>query len=215
MVDQVGNTDHQSEGAKSLILPDGRRRAFMLGLGVASVPLLIGSGAQAAKRRQVARQTPAKKPGMRLLRLYNPNTKESWNGPYHNGTSILKPAQETLNWFLRDHHEKKEIAMDTGVLDMLWKLGERYRRAGHGRVAINVHSAFRTEKTNEKLRSEGAARNSLHKIGKAVDVSVQGYGVYFLIHHAERVRTGGLGYYHAAKFVHLDTGKRRYWYRRT
>ncbi|MEQ8696472.1 MAG: DUF882 domain-containing protein [Bauldia litoralis] len=187
------------------------RRAFLLGLGVVTVPLALPTPLQAASRRA----TPAKtaKPAPRALRLYNPNTKERWKGVYHDGTKLLTPAHDELNWFLRDHHERVQTGMDPAVFDLMWNLTERYRRAGHGRVAINVHSAFRTPMTNDKLRSEGAALNSLHLQGMAVDVSVQGYGIYFLIHHAERIATGGLGFYRAG-FVHLDSGKRRYWFRR-
>lgn len=191
------------------------RRMFLAELVAAGVGASALSGAALSGTAFAARRrTPKTKPGVRLLRLYNTNTRESWEGAYHDGKSVLPKAHETLNWFLRDHHEQKETAMDPATLDLLWRLGERYRRAGHGRVTVNVHSAFRTKQTNDKLVSEGAARNSQHLLGKAVDVTVRGYGIYFLIHHAERIGAGGVGLYWRSKFVHLDSGKRRYWYRR-
>jgi uncharacterized protein YcbK (DUF882 family) len=195
--------------------PDRRgtrsRRAFLLGLGVVTVPLVAPAPLLAASRKRGAKK--AGRPTPRRLKLYNPNTKEWWKGVYHDGTRLIARAQDELDWFLRDFHEQVFTAMDPGVLDLMWRLSERYRMAGHGRVAINVHSGYRTPMTNEKLRAEGAALNSLHMKGMAVDVSVQGYGIYFLIHHAEQIATGGLGFYPAG-FVHLDTGKRRYWFRR-
>ncbi len=191
--------------------PRPSRRAFLLGLGVVTVPLAAPAPLLRAATRQAAKKVDTSAP--RALKLYNPNTKEWWKGVYHDGTKLLTRAHDELNWFLRDHHEGVQTGMDPAAFDLMWRLAERYRRAGHGRVAINVHSAYRTPMTNEKLRSEGAALNSLHLQGMAVDVSVQSYGIYFLIHHAEAIASGGLGFYRAG-FVHLDTGKRRYWFRR-
>jgi len=207
--DHGADNTAEMDGLQSAAIP---RRLFLTELSAAAAGLaLVPGAATAARKRPSARKTG---PQPRLLRLYNPNTRESWQGPYHDGTAILPKAHETLNWFLRDHHEGKETGMDPAALDLLWRLAERYRRAGHGRVTVNVHSAYRTKHTNDKLRSEGAARNSQHLLGKAVDVTVRGYGIYFLIHHAERIRAGGVGFYWRGKFVHLDSGKRRYWYRR-
>ena len=183
------------------------RRAFTIGLGAAglgavSMLPLVGADALAAVKRRP-----------RGLRLYNTNTKERFDGLYFDG-GYLKSAHEKLDWFLRDHHEAVQTHMDAKLFDLLWRLAERYRRARHGHVVINIHSAYRTKKTNDRLRSEGAARNSQHLLGKAADVTIQGYGIYFLANHAARIQAGGLGLYWAAKFVHLDTGPRRYWYKR-
>jgi len=81
-------------------------------------------------------------------------------------------------------------------------------------VTINIHSAFRTEATNTRLLSEGAAQNSLHKVGKAVDVTVQGLGIYFLADRVREIGAGGVGIYWRARFCHIDTGPPRFWYRR-
>lgn len=150
----------------------------------------------------------------RSLRLYNTHTGERWDEPYHDGTALLPGVEDRLTWFLRDHHANVALLMDPGVYDILWRLGQRYRSAQGRTVTINIHSAFRTAETNEMLRSEGAARNSLHMAGQAVDLSVQGYGIHFLANHAANVGAGGIGIYWRARFVHLDTGPSRRWYRR-
>ena len=205
---QLPSMDGQSADRAVVIPP---RRLFLTEIAAAAAgAMLLPGSAQAARTRK----TKPKGPVARSMRLYNPNTKESWKGVYHDGKALLPKAHEALNWFLRDHHEKKETRMDPATLDLLWRLSDRYRRVGHGNVTVNVHSAFRTKTTNDKLLSEGAARNSQHLSGKAVDVTVRGFGIYFLIHHAERVGAGGIGLYWRGKFVHLDSGPRRYWYRR-
>jgi uncharacterized protein YcbK (DUF882 family) len=175
------------------------RRLFLAASGVACI-----LPTAAVARRQALTK--------RHLRLYNPNTKERFDGAYFDKT-LLPKAHEALNWFLRDHHENKQISMDPALFDLMWRVSEWYRRFGLGRVIINVFSAYRTEQTNTKLRNEGAARNSRHLTGQAVDLSVQYYGRFFLQKAASWAQRGGMGLYRYGRWVHLDTGPRRGWYR--
>ncbi len=158
----------------------------------------------------------AKRPaqGKRSLRLYNPNTRERFDGIYRDGGRFLPSAQDALNWFLRDHREQVQTGMDPAVFDLMWRVAEWYRRRGRGRVTLNVHSAYRTQKTNDELRREGAVHNSRHLSGQAVDLTVQGYGHVFLAKAALAARRGGMGLYAGGRWVHLDTGPSRYWHRR-
>ena len=174
------------------------RRALVAGLGASVIvgPALASPGEP------------------RELRLYNPNTDERFVDVYHSGEHHLATARRRLDWFLRDHHLDQWMHMDPALLDLLWRLQQRYLAVHRRRVTINVHSAFRTEETNRRLRSEGAAQNSYHKVGKAVDVTVQGLGIYFLAGRVREIGAGGIGIYWRHRFVHMDTGPRRFWYRR-
>ena len=213
--DVTGNDAQRSRPGRTpdnpVVVP--ARRLFLSEIAAVAAGAMLVPGAALAARRKPGKAKPTG-PVPRSMRLYNPNTKESWSGVYHDGKALLPKAHEALNWFLRDHHEKKETHMDPATLDLLWRLSDRYRRVGHGKVTVNVNSAYRTKATNDKLLSEGAARNSQHLSGKAVDVTVQGFGIYFLMHHVERIGAGGVGLYWRGKFAHLDSGPRRYWYRR-
>ncbi len=173
-----------------------------MGLGAAGLAAVLGPPGWAAGTAP------------RRLRLYNKHTRESFDDAYFAEGGYLPEAHQALNRFLRDHHADVAGEMDPSVFDLLWRLGARYRRAQGHDVVINIHSAFRTEETNAKLRAEGAAWNSQHKAGRAVDVSVQGYGIYFLGHHALNLGDGGVGIYWRAGFVHLDTGSTRRWHKR-
>ena len=176
-----------------------RRRAL---LGLAAVPFC-------------AAVAPAiDQPGERRLKLYNPHTDERFDDVYAVEGAYGDDARKRLNWLLRDHRAGVATDMDPGVFDLLWAISRRYRVATGRQVTVNIHSGFRTPETNEALRPEGAARNSLHMQGKAVDLSVQGYGMVFLANHAQAVATGGLGLYWRSDFVHLDTGPKRLWYKR-
>jgi uncharacterized protein YcbK (DUF882 family) len=47
--------------------------------------------------------------------------------------------------------------------------------------------------------------------GRAIDVRVTGVDCASLAAHAEDLKRGGVGYYRASDFVHLDTGAFRTW----
>lgn len=177
--------------------------------------LLIGAAALLAfgLLPPLSRETLAQaKTGVRSLKLYNPNTRERFAEVYAEGAEVLPRAQEALNHFMRDHRDNESVNIDPGVFELLWRLQERYRQIGLGGVTIYVNSGYRTKKTNDLLRSEGAAHASQHLIGKAVDITIEGYGIHFLGPQAERIATGGLGIYWRDEFVHFDTGPKRFWY---
>jgi len=60
-------------------------------------------------------------------------------------------------------------------------------------------------------RSKGVARNSQHVLGKAIDVRLRGLDLKQLHDTARELRLGGVGYYSGSDFVHVDTGRVRYW----
>jgi uncharacterized protein YcbK (DUF882 family) len=57
----------------------------------------------------------------------------------------------------------------------------------------------------------GQARNSLHLRGQAVDVRLPGVPLPRLRDAGLAIGRGGVGYYPASDFVHLDTGRVRRW----
>jgi uncharacterized protein YcbK (DUF882 family) len=86
--------------------------------------------------------------------------------------------------------------------------------AKSGREArFGVICGYRSSATNEQLRerSSGVAQRSLHLQGRAIDVRMAGIDCADLATLAEGMRRGGVGYYRASDFVHLDTGAPRTW----
>ena len=172
--------------------------------------LLAGSAGAAL----LAASGPARGDGPRHLRLRNPHTGESFADAYHDGVAPLPEALRALDRLLRDHHADVARSMDPALFDLLWRLQERYRRARGHTPTIVLLSGYRTEETNRSLRSEGAALNSYHLRGQAADVAVEGYGIYMLANLSRDIGQGGWGIYWRRRFVHLDTGPPRFWYRR-
>ena len=57
----------------------------------------------------------------------------------------------------------------------------------------------------------GAARNSLHMRGMAIDLFVPDRPLRTVHAAAVSLKAGGVGYYPRSGFVHVDTGDVRYW----
>lgn len=114
-----------------------------------------------------------------------------------------------VNHFLRDFRTGDVHPIDPGVLDILFVL-----RTSADRVdPFHVISGYRSPRTNALLhsRSEGVAAHSLHMEGRAIDVRLPGFPTAKLREIALGMRRGGVGYYRASDFVHLDTGRVRFW----
>ncbi len=184
------------------------RRNFLLG---ASLAAALAPAALAESRLNKLRPAAAPSIAPRRLKLYNANTKETFDREYHDGSALVGKAHDELDWFLRDHHENVSMRMDAGLFDLMWGFQQRLARAGFGSGPLWIGSAYRSEKTNEKLRREGAAHNSKHLTGQAVDITIPGHGVFNYERIAEWSATGGIGLYYWDHFVHFDTGPRRYW----
>jgi uncharacterized protein YcbK (DUF882 family) len=47
--------------------------------------------------------------------------------------------------------------------------------------------------------------------GKAIDIRIPGYNLAQLRRAALSLKAGGVGYYPKSNFIHVDTGRVRYW----
>ena len=76
---------------------------------------------------------------------------------------------------------------------------------------LHVNSAYRTPAHNEKV---GGVKNSQHAKHKAVDLHIDSQEMGdFIEKYAIDLGIGGVGRYNT--FIHLDTGRRRYWDKRS
>lgn len=112
-------------------------------------------------------------------------------------------ALKELSKLLRDHHSGKMHKIDPQVFDLLHTLQRKLETA----EPYQLVSAYRSPETNKRLR--GAAKNSYHMKGQAVDVFVQGRSLRKLCKAALSQKAGGVGLYRS--FVHVDTGPVRAW----
>ena len=143
------------------------------------------------------------------LSLYNPHTKDSFNGVYRRNGKYVPDALKNINYIMRDFrvHDIKQI--DTHLMDLLSAISIKLKPE----KPFHVISGYRSPETNAKLRKrdKGVAKNSYHIQGKAVDIRLPGYRTSVLRRTAHNLKGGGVGYYPHQRFVHIDVGPIRYW----
>ena len=190
----------QSNAPSSLILPENpSRRRFAAGLaaslaGAAMLPAW-GSAAAAARPRE--------------LSLYHLHTGEKLKVEYYDGRSYRVDALSEINTYLRDFRTGEIHEIDPHLLDALHDVQASLGRKG----TFEIVSGYRYPATNAALRkkSKRVAKRSLHMQGKAIDIRLPGVETLKLRRAAMDLRCGGVGYYAKSNFIHIDTGRVRYW----
>ena len=176
-----------------------QRRSFLkTSLALASVAGMpaLAKAAQAA-------------PGERTLRLYNTHTGETVKSVFWADGQFIPDALQDLNKVLRDHRNNKVAAIDPQLLVLLNDVGGKFG----DNPLIHVISGYRSPESNAKLHanSSGVAKHSMHMDGKAIDIRLPGKDLAQLRKAAMTMHRGGVGYYPDSQFVHMDTGRVRYW----
>lgn len=166
--------------------------------GLASRPVLAG-----------IQQVAVPQTGVRELAFYNQHTGESLKTSYWADGEYLPESLADINHILRDYRTNDVLPMELPLLDLLYTL--------QGTLAIpkpfQVISGYRSPQTNAMLaaHSGGVAKHSLHMEGMAVDIHIEGVPLDRLRQAAIRLQAGGVGYYPASNFVHVDIGRVRAW----
>ncbi|MDQ7247230.1 YcbK family protein [Dongia sedimenti] len=176
----------------------GRRRLLGAGLAAAAASLISPAA--------FASQGPS---GERTLAFYNTHTDEKLKATYARGNAFDKGALKDINHILRDFRTGDVHPIDLQLLDLL---AELHRKTG-SKQPFQIISGYRSPKTNSMLNSEssGVAKRSMHLDGKAIDIRLADVKLRTLHETAVSLKRGGVGMYTASNFVHVDTGRVRYW----
>lgn len=147
----------------------------------------------------------------RRLSFYHTHTGKHLELVYARNGEYLPGALDQINHFLSDFRTGDIVRIDPALLDLIWDV----RESLDGDATYQVISAYRSPKTNDMLRSRssnsGVAKNSQHTHGRAIDVRLEGVDTKVLRDRALAMKRGGVGYYQASNFVHMDTGRVRSW----
>ena len=175
------------------------RRGFIGRVGV-----LCGAAAAVSAKFALADTA-----NVRSISFVHTHTGEKLTAIYWKDGDYQPEVLQQVNHLLRDFRTNEVHAMDPALLDVLFELRTK---VGSDR-AFHVISAYRSPQTNEMLRqsSNGVAEHSMHMLGKAIDVRLESFSTEHLAEVARSLRRGGVGYYRASDFVHVDTGRVRYW----
>ena len=145
----------------------------------------------------------------RNLSFFNTHTGESLASCYYCSGRYDPTALKDINYILRDHRTGGIKAIETHLLDILHALSVEIKTD----APFHVISGYRSPKSNAILRrkSKKVASGSLHMQGKAIDIRLPGCNTAILRDTASKLRAGGVGYYPRLGFIHIDTGRVRYW----
>ncbi len=145
----------------------------------------------------------------RSLAFFNTHTGEKLVARYFKNGTYCPEAMKRINRILRDHRTGDVEAMDTRLMDLLYRV---HQRLGSD-APFHIISGYRSPQTNARLRkqSSGVAKFSYHILGRAIDIRLPGCDTGKLRHACLELRLGGVGYYPRSDFVHVDTGDFRNW----
>ena len=188
------------------------RRNFLRWGGIAASAAGVGVLSSRALGAAVGAPTASTVAGRakRRISLRNLHTGEDLDVEYFRDGGYVADAMSAVEHVLRDFRNGERHPIDPCLMDYLHQVA--------GELGVDpqfgVISGYRSPQTNAQLRahSSGVARNSLHMQGRAIDVRLAGINCADLAARAQPLRRGGVGYYRASDFVHLDTGACRIWH---
>ena len=145
----------------------------------------------------------------RRLSFVNTHTGDTFADVYWEAGAYVADAMAAINHVMRDHRSGETHAIDPRLLDQLHQL----RGLVDALAPYQIISGYRSPLTNARLHanSSGVATRSLHMDGRAIDIRVRGVALPRLRDAALGMRAGGVGYYEASDFIHIDTGRVRRW----
>jgi uncharacterized protein YcbK (DUF882 family) len=192
--------------ARDQFRPNLTRRSF-LGIGAAAA-----AAALAPTDASAATRTGSNARAVRTLSFFNIHTGERLTSTYCCDGRYEPSALAEINRILRDFRTDEIKAIDPKLLDLLHELAGTLETDS----PYHVISGYRSPHTNQMLRvkggaSTGVASKSLHMVGRAIDIRVPGVKLDQLRAAARSLKLGGVGYYPSSNFVHVDTGRVRYW----
>lgn len=195
MKEQPLTDNDRGSACDEIIVVERRRFLRDWGIGLIFGSLLPFESVLAASRRE--------------LTLRNTHTDERLQLCYFRDGQFVHEACQRFNHLLRDHRTGDVHPMDARLFDVVYAV---QTRLGH-RGTVEIISGYRSPATNARLHanSSGVARQSQHTLGKALDVRLSGMDTARVRDAALALRAGGVGYYAASDFVHIDTGRVRRW----
>jgi uncharacterized protein YcbK (DUF882 family) len=145
----------------------------------------------------------------RVLSFVNTHTGDAFSDAYWEAGNYVPDALAAINHVMRDHRSGDVHEIDPRLLDQLHGL----KGLVEASAPYQIISGYRSPATNAALRahSNGVASRSLHMDGRAIDIRVAGVDLSRLRDAAISMQAGGVGYYPASDFVHVDTGRVRRW----
>ncbi|WED20578.1 DUF882 domain-containing protein [Vibrio sp. JC009] len=145
----------------------------------------------------------------REISLNNLHTGERLKTCFFDGENFVEEALDDIARLCRDFRRNEVFPIDKRLLVQL----DNIRNQLGTTAEIQIISGYRSPATNEMLaaKSGGVAKKSMHMRGKAIDFRIPGVDLKKVQKVALAQKAGGVGYYEKSNFVHIDTGRVRFW----
>lgn len=142
------------------------------------------------------------------VRLYNYHLNEFIDLKFRENGKPIPEALQLANRFLRSRGNLQEKDIDLSLLDLADHLQDHF-----GADTVEIISAYRDRELNDSLVQTGhtVSPKSLHTEGRALDIHIDEIREETLRDYLKGLNFGGLGYYPALDFVHVDNGPVRQW----
>lgn len=144
-----------------------------------------------------------------VLDLHHAHFTEVLRVRYRDASGRYDPAAlARVERFFRSRTDGRSGAVSLRLIELLDYVEDRYRPR-----RLTLVSGYRSPEFNQALRGEGrrVAQTSMHTEGMAADVIPAGVPLRRLWNELRRARVGGVGLYRGDGFLHLDTGRPRFW----
>jgi uncharacterized protein YcbK (DUF882 family) len=117
-------------------------------------------------------------------------------------------ALARINRFFRSRDDGQVGEVSLRLVEMIDYVQDHYHPTG-----TTLLSGYRTPAFNQRLRDSGAkaADSSLHVEGLAADIHFAGVDLKRMWVDLREQKIAGVGYYKAQSFLHIDTGRPRFW----
>jgi uncharacterized protein YcbK (DUF882 family) len=144
-----------------------------------------------------------------VLDLSNAHFDEHLTVRYRDGDGRYDPAAlAQIDRFFRSRSDGTSGPISLRLIELIDFIQDRYRP-----TRLTLVSGYRSPELNSTLRSGGhrVAQASLHTEGLAADLRPAGLDLRRLWLQLRALQVGGVGLYQADGFIHLDTGRPRFW----
>jgi uncharacterized protein YcbK (DUF882 family) len=148
--------------------------------------------------------------GTRHLVLTVNGLGERFDMVYAEGGQYIPAALEEFSRIARDKSNGQIKSFDPACIDLIYDI---WKMLGSD-TPFNLNSGYRSPEHNAALRAKrgsGVAKQSLHLQAKAADLVHPARSVAQVHKAASTLKRGGVGKYTSSGFVHVDTGRVRYW----
>ena len=146
----------------------------------------------------------------KTLNLHNIHTGESIKATFFEKDHFVESELKRLNYFFRDYRINKVANMDVNLFSLLYAI----QLVSNSSKSVDIISGYRSVQTNNFLRKHhhrGVAKHSFHTLARAIDFKIKDRDLKDVLRVSRMMEFGGVGYYPSNNFIHVDTGRVRFW----